>query len=266
LTDDERPGILRALGEPGPLVLILAAFVVAAAFHSLLGLALGAVLFGTALAIAAVVRNSAGFQSKITKARLANESSEEKWNRTHTIEKLDAESRVQMKTIVRCFDEIEEEIESMGLDGITPEFSAMTLQSKILVNRSLEMAQRRSKLLSYLIKANPEEINKRLSDIEQKIAASTQNATEDLQTSLQLCKGELNNMNDAKSVCEHILSHLENTALTLTNMRSQLVTLKTSDAQAALAARQEYSKQVNTLSASVDTLDADTTNLTRLMQ
>ena len=201
MTDDERPGILRALGEPGPLVLILAAFVVAAALHSLLGLALGGVLFGAAYAAAAVVRNSAGFQSKITKSRLARESSEEKWDRTHTIEKLDAESRVQMKTIVRCFDEIEEEIDSMGLDGITPEFSAMALQSKILVNRSLEMAQRRSKLLSYLIKANPEEINKRISDIEQKIAASTPDTLENLRTSLDLCKSELNNMNEAKTVC-----------------------------------------------------------------
>src|SRR5664279_374515 len=96
VTDDEKPGILRALGEPGPLVLVLVALAAAGVLHSLAGLVVGAILFAVAFAAAGVVRNSAGFQSKITRARLMRESSEEKWNRTHKIEKLDAESRVQM--------------------------------------------------------------------------------------------------------------------------------------------------------------------------
>lgn len=265
MTEDKKPGLLRAFAEPAPLLLAILGLVMAGVIHNPEGLVLGAVFLFLSYIAANVVRKSPAFRSKIQHAQNTRESSEEKWKRTHIIERLDSESRVQLKIIVNCFDEIKEEIGSLGIEGLSSEFSSISLQTDILVNRSMEIAQKRSQLISFLIKADPDNIRQRITETEKKISNEAI-ASGDIQATLDMQKEELTNIVNAENVCANILGHLQMISATMTNLRSQFLSLKTKDAQAALEVKQGYSRQIDKMSESIDQLEADTTNIPNLTE
>lgn len=256
MNKDEKPGLLKAYFEPLPAVFVFVGIVIAAVLHNTIGLLLGGILLFLSYIAASVVKNSPAFISKIRQRQTAQQTTEEKRERRRTVDKLDPHSRVHIKSILKSFQDIEKEIELLGIEGLGTEFTEMSLRSNLLLNRSMDLALRHSQLQSFLIKSNSQILKERISEIEANIASDPKPSTE-LQSLLALQKEEFKNINNAEIVSKNILSHLELIAATLGSQKSLFLSLKTKDARAALEARKSYSSQIETLSDTIDKLKSD---------
>lgn len=263
MIDREKPGLGRAMVEPGPVLLGLAALAALLLFFGVRGLIIAAVLFAGSVALAAYLRNSPAFQLKVSRSRTKASANQEKWKRTLAVEKLDQESRVRVKNVIKCFEDVAGEIETMGLEGLSSEFNSMALQAEILVKRSIEMAERRSRLLSYLMKTNPDSIKASIANMQQ---TDNSEMSGQAQENIVLCQQELDTINQSQATADKILQYLETASVSMSSMRARLLSLRNADTQAALAAGQEYSRQINRLSESADVLESESVDLTALAE
>ena len=250
----------KALRNPLVIVLILAGILIAAFGGSLVWLLIGGLVLASAFVAADRIRKSPGFQKAIRTERDRMERAEVQRNLTFRIEELDADARVKVKSILKCHRDIGEEARSTGRDTV-PEVANVLLQTNILLERAMSIAQKRRELLANLrnidvtgARSKLEEL-KNTADSEQDPARMTE-----LRTVIEARTSDLNNAEAIESTCARILSELDSIDSSFAVIRSNLMKLAGDDAESRIAAGRELSKMLERAGGDAELDGADSSD------
>jgi len=181
---------------------------------------------------------------------------DDRLSRTFSIEELDVESRVKMKSIVKLQAEIADDVTNSPVDEVAAGLTDTVDQTDNIVERALEMARKRRELMRYLSKIDPSTIEARIQSIQTKIESETNPTRQsDLETSLAAKQHELEDYHAVQQASTRVLDELDGIECSFASLRAKLVRIRSTDIADWAAANDDLMTELGGLNTAVDTLE-----------
>jgi hypothetical protein len=246
--------VRRALRQPFSIVVLGVGALLSLAVQN--GLPLAAALIAVAV-YAAIKLQDTSFIRAAFRERQDERRKSDLMSRTFRIEELEVESRVKLKTIVKLQSEIAEDIANSPVDEVAAGLAETAGQTEQIVDRALEMAQKRRALQRYLTKTDRSAIESRIKSIEEHLAQETDQVRKsELEMSLAAKKQELADYEAIDEASARVLDQLDGIECAFSSLRARLVRIKSTDIAEWTAANEELRTELGTLNSAVDTLEA----------
>ncbi len=218
-------------------------------------LGLGAALAAVAAYAAAKLQDETFIREAVRESR-QHERQYDSRRLEFRLEQLDVESRVRMKATLRLQQEIAEEVESSPIDEVAVGLADTVRQTEALVERGLELAQKRRDLLRYLNRTDDGAIRSRISSLEARLEHENNPTRKaEIETALAATRQELDDYTAIESAAARILSELDSIEYSFSSLRARLVRIKSSDLQEWVSANTELQTELGGLNTAVDSLE-----------
>jgi len=176
--------------------------------------------------------------------------------REFQIEELGVESRIKMKNIVKLQREIAYDVVNSPVDEVAAGLSDTVDLTDHLIDRALEMANKRRDLVRYLNKTDDNAIRSRIQGLETRLAEETDDPLKsELQVALNAKRQELEDYTAIEESAARIITQLDGIECSFASLKARLVRIKSTDIAEWTAANQELKTELGGLNTAVDALE-----------
>lgn len=176
--------------------------------------------------------------------------------RTFQIESLDAESRLKMKAIVKLHNEIAGDIENLPASVLSAGLADTIDLTQHVVDRALEMAQKKRDLQRYLSKTDEHDIQARIQTLQEKLRNEPDSTAKlENENSLASKQRELADYAAIKQSASLIIDQLDTIESSFASLRAKLVRIQSTDIAEWTSANDQVKTELSTLNTSVDVLE-----------
>ena len=172
------------------------------------------------------------------------------------VEELEVESRLKIKSIVKLQNEIADDVVNSPIDEVAVGLADTVTQTEHLIERALDMAQKRRELQQYLNRTDDHAIESRIESLSEKLAEQTDpQQRAEIELSLAAKQQELDDYRAIEQSAGRILRQLDGIECSFASLRARLVRIKSTDVNEWVAANEELKTELGGLSSSVDILE-----------
>lgn len=216
---------------------------------------LAAAIVLVAIYAAAKLRDETFIRAAIGEARERSRSSS-LMDRTFRIEKLDVESRLKMKAIVKLQSEIAADIAGSPVDAVAAGLGDTVEASEELVDRGMAMAQQHRELRRYLTRTDKAAIESRIQSLQAKLGSEQDPVSQaEVKASLASKQHELEEYEAIELACARVLAQLDAIESAFSELRARLVRIKSTNIADWVAANTQLHTQLSGLSTSAANLE-----------
>lgn len=248
--------IRRVLGTPFAASTLAIGLLWALLLHNGIGLIGMGVTIGAVVIHAILKLNDEEFVREAIRDAREHDRRSEARQREFRFEELDVEARVKVKAIARLQEEIAQDVGSSPVDEVAVGLSDTVAQTEALVERALELAQKRRDLLRYLTKTDQHAIEMRVTSLQASIAEENDPARRaELESALTAKRQELDDYRAIEAAAKRILAELDSIECAFSSLRARLVRIRSTDIGDWMQANMELQTELGGLNSAVDTLE-----------